>query len=53
MGIIGNSNQWVLSEYAGKDAKMTFDSFDFEMSLDELYDRCCQPLFTKLNIKKN
>ncbi|MDJ0903835.1 MAG: Uma2 family endonuclease [Xenococcus sp. MO_188.B8] len=34
-----DSNQWVLSEYAGKDAKITFDSFEFEMSLDELYDR--------------
>ena len=34
-----DSNQWVLSEYAGKDAKITFDLFEFEMSLDELYDR--------------
>jgi Uma2 family endonuclease len=33
------TNQWVLSEYAGKDAKITFDSFEFEISLDELYDR--------------
>lgn len=34
-----DNNQWVLSEYAGKDAKITFDSFDFEIGLDELYDR--------------
>jgi Uma2 family endonuclease len=33
------TNQWVLSEYAGKDAKITFDSFEFEIGLDELYDR--------------
>ena len=33
------SQQWVLSEYAGKDSKLTFDSFEFEISLDELYDR--------------
>ncbi|MGL5793614.1 MAG: Uma2 family endonuclease [Waterburya sp.] len=33
------SNQWVLSEYAIKDAKITFDSFEFEIGLDELYDR--------------
>lgn len=33
------ANQWVLSEYAGKDAKINFDSFDFEIALDELYDR--------------
>jgi Uma2 family endonuclease len=33
------TNQWVLSEYAGKDAKITFDSVEFEISLDELYDR--------------
>ncbi len=32
-------NQWVLSEYAEKDAKISFESFDFEISLDELYDR--------------
>ncbi len=32
-------NQWVLSEYAGKDAKITFNSFEFEIELDELYDR--------------
>ena len=31
--------QWVLSEYAGKDSKITFNSFEFEISLDELYDR--------------
>lgn len=34
-----DSNQWVLSEYAGKDPKIIFDSFEFEISLDELYDR--------------
>jgi len=34
-----NSNQWVFSEYTGKDAKITFDSFEFAISLDELYDR--------------
>ena len=34
-----DSQQWVLSEYAGKDSKITFDSFEFEISLDELYDR--------------
>ena len=34
-----DSNQWVLSEYAGKDAKITFNSFEFEISLDELFDR--------------
>lgn len=33
------SNQWVLSEYSGKDAKISFDSFEFEISLEELYDR--------------
>ena len=33
------SNQWVLSDYAGKEAKVTFDSFKFEICLDELYDR--------------
>ena len=33
------TNQWVLSEYAEKDAKITFDSFEFEIGLDELYDR--------------
>ena len=33
------SNQWVLSEYAGKDTKIIFDYFEFEISLDELYDR--------------
>jgi Uma2 family endonuclease len=32
-------NQWVLSEYAEKEAKISFESFDFEISLDELYDR--------------
>ena len=34
-----NSNQWVLSEYAGQDAVITFDSFEFEIRLDELYSR--------------
>lgn len=33
------NNQWVLSEYAGKEAKIVFDSFEFEIGLDELYDR--------------
>lgn len=32
-------NQWVLSEYAGKDTKITFDSFEFEITLDEIYNR--------------
>ena len=34
-----DANQWVLSEYAEKDTKITFDSFEFEIGLDELYDR--------------
>ena len=34
-----DSNQWILSEYTGKNAKITFNSFEFEISLDELYDR--------------
>ncbi|MBE9046547.1 Uma2 family endonuclease [Pleurocapsales cyanobacterium LEGE 10410] len=34
-----DSQQWVLSEYVGKDSKLTFDSFEFEISLAELYDR--------------
>ena len=34
-----DSNQWVLSEYAGREAQITFDSFEFEISLDELFDR--------------
>ena len=34
-----DANQWVLSEYAGNEAKIIFDSFEFEISLDELYDR--------------
>lgn len=34
-----DANQWVLSEYAGQDAKIVFDSFEFEISLAELYDR--------------
>lgn len=33
------ANQWVLSEYAEKDAKIVFNSFEFEIELDELYDR--------------
>ena len=33
------SNQWVLSEYDTKDSKITFESFQFEITLDELYDR--------------
>jgi Uma2 family endonuclease len=33
------NDRWVLSEYADKDAKITFDSFEFEIGLDELYDR--------------
>jgi Uma2 family endonuclease len=33
------SSQWVLSEYEGKDATITFDSFQFEISLAELYDQ--------------
>ena len=32
------SQQWVLSEYAGKASKLIFDSFEFEISLEELYD---------------
>ena len=34
-----DANQWVLSEYAGDKAKISFDSFKFEIALDELYDR--------------
>ncbi|MBE9045855.1 Uma2 family endonuclease [Pleurocapsales cyanobacterium LEGE 10410] len=34
-----DSNQWVLSEYGTKEAKIIFDSFKFEISLEELYDR--------------
>ncbi len=34
-----DSNQWVLSEYAAKESKITFSSFELEISLDELYDR--------------
>ena len=33
-----DSQQWVLSEYAGKDSKIGFDSFEFEISLADLYD---------------
>ena len=32
------SNQWLLSEYAGKDAIIPFNSFELEISLEELYD---------------
>lgn len=34
-----DSQQWVLSEYAGKDSIINFDSFEFEISLADLYDR--------------
>ncbi len=34
-----NLDQWVLSEYATKESIITFDSFELEISLDELYDR--------------
>ena len=34
-----DANQWVLSEYMGKDAKISFDSFEFTMGLNELYNR--------------
>jgi len=34
-----DASQWVLSEYAEKDAKINFDSFEFTIGLDELYDR--------------
>ena len=34
-----DKNQWVLSEYAGKNATIVFDSFKFKISLEELYDR--------------
>ena len=34
-----DTNQWVLSEYLEKDSKIIFDSFEFEISLEELYDR--------------
>lgn len=37
--IKNENNQWVLSEYTGKEAKITFDSFEFEIGLDKLYDR--------------
>lgn len=33
------SQQWVLSEYGDKDSKLTFDSFELEIGLEELYDR--------------
>ncbi|GAB4535267.1 MAG: Uma2 family endonuclease [Pleurocapsa sp.] len=34
-----DSNQWVLSEYANKSDRIKFDSFEFEISLDEIYNR--------------
>ncbi len=34
-----DSDQWVLSEYATKESIITFDSFELEISLDDLYDR--------------
>ncbi len=34
-----DSEQWVLSEYAAKESKITFNSFEFDITLDELYDR--------------
>ena len=34
-----DANQWVLSEYAGEDGKITLNSFEFKIGLDELYDR--------------
>ncbi len=34
-----DANQWVLSEYADKNDKISFNSFDFEISLDKLYDK--------------
>ena len=33
-----DSNQWVLSEYSKKEDKIAFASFEFEISLDELYE---------------
>ena len=34
-----DANQWVLSEYAEKNEKIVFDSFEFEIDLEDLYDR--------------
>ena len=34
-----DANQWIFSEYSGRDGNISFDSFEFEMELDELYDR--------------
>lgn len=34
-----DANQWVLSEYSTKKEQITFDFFEFEITLDELYDR--------------
>lgn len=33
-----DDNQWVLSEYSNKEDKIAFASFEFEISLDELYE---------------
>jgi len=33
-----DSDQWVLSEYAETESKITFDFFEFEISLAQLYD---------------
>ncbi len=33
-----DTNQWVLSEYSAKEDKIIFDSFKFEIGLDELYE---------------
>ncbi|MEL7077868.1 MAG: Uma2 family endonuclease [Cyanobacteria bacterium J06631_6] len=34
-----DEDRWVLSEYTGKDLKISFESFVFEIGLNELYDR--------------
>ncbi|MEO0847391.1 MAG: Uma2 family endonuclease [Cyanobacteria bacterium J06648_1] len=34
-----DEDRWVLSEYTGKDSKISFESFVFEIGLNELYDR--------------
>ncbi|MEL6500036.1 MAG: Uma2 family endonuclease [Cyanobacteria bacterium J06623_1] len=34
-----NEDRWVLSEYTGKDSTISFESFAFEIGLNELYDR--------------
>ena len=33
-----DANQWVLSEYSNKEDKIVFASFEFEISLDDLYE---------------